>query len=280
MLLGRCRRRVALFDEGRPRNEMSSRVNCFLGIPASSPVEILQTGRGQVAAYPNVSMFKDGIEQLEQSNGIFRVVSKGGGHFHCRAMVIATGLIDSLPDIPGMAECYGKSVFPCPYCDGWENADGQLAVIGSGKPAADLAAELLLWSDSVALFVTGQALDDGLRKRLQSLGVTVHASPVLKLRNDSGKVSALELGDGTVIGCTAIFLVATQIQHHDFLDRMGCNLTDGGQAECDDAGRTPMPGLFVAGNASSGLQLAMIAAADGLKCAVAANEWLLQQDQP
>lgn len=170
-------------------------------------------------------------------------------------------------------------MFPCPYCDGWENADRDLAALGTGKDAAELAAELRLWSESVACFFIGEAPGSHVIERMRKLGVGFHRSVVVKAVGENGRLSGLELADGTVVPCQALFLVGLQIQHDDFLEKMGCHLSGDGQVECDDSGRTNTPGLFVAGNAKKGLQMAMVAAADGIKRGAAANEWLLQREE-
>jgi thioredoxin reductase len=279
MLLGRCRREVALFDEGRPRNEMSPQVHGFLGLPAVSPQELLAIGRSQLAVYPNISIHRRKVEDVERSDGEFRVFVEGAGEFRSRALVVATGLIDRLPEIAGIERFYGKGAFPCPYCDGWENADRELGALGSGSEAAELAIELRLWSDRISCFITGDEPGDDLMKRMKAMGITVYRTPVLELLGEEGLLSGVELADGTIVPCQALFLVEAQIQHHDFLEKMGCRLNDSGQVECEDSGRTSTPGLFVAGNAKKGLQMAMVAAADGIKCGAAANEWLLQQEE-
>jgi thioredoxin reductase len=279
MLLGRCRRRVALFDEGRPRNEMSPEVHGYLGLPAISPGELLAIGRSQLAKYPNVRIQQRKVEEVDRCSEGFRVVLRGGAACRSRALVIATGLIDRLPDIAGVEEYYGKSVFPCPFCDGWENADRELGALGSGNDVAELAIELRLWSERVSCFIHGEAPDDDLTERMAKAGIRSYRTPAVRMLGEAGRLSGLELQDGESVACEALFLVEAQFQHHDFLEKMGCRLNESGQVECDDTGRTPTPGLLVAGNARRGLQMAMVAAADGIKCGASANEWLLRQDE-
>ncbi len=280
LLLGRCRRAVAVIDEGHPRNEKSPRVNCFLGLPASSALELLETGRSQLADHPNVNFLTGRVEDVACQAPEFRVFLKGNAELRSRSLIIATGLIDRLPEIEGIRECYGKSVFTCPYCDGWENSDRCLGVMGSGDDAVGMAIELRLWSERVSLFVTGQMPGESARHRLEARGIEVHEVPVAGLSHDDGELAGVQLEDGSFIECSALFLVTPQFQDNDFMQRSGCRLTDDSQTESDESGATRVPGLYVAGNAKRGLQLAMVAAADGLKCAAAANEWLLNQEQP
>ncbi|MCW1912961.1 NAD(P)/FAD-dependent oxidoreductase [Luteolibacter sp. GHJ8] len=278
LLLGRCRRKVALFDEGRPRNEMSPTVHGFLGARNLSPHQLLAVGRAQIAEYSDVLLYRQRVVEVTHQGGLFRAFLEDRSEFQARSMIVATGLVDRLPDIPGLAPLYGKGVYPCPYCDGWENQNRPIAALGSGKEAADLALELKLWSKHVSLFLVDPPPDRELLEQLCNEGIAVYRADPVRLLDQNGTLSIAELADGTTVPCEALFLVACQVQHHHFMEKMGCRLSECGQVESDDQGRTNMPGLFVAGNAKQGLQLAIVAAADGAKCAAAANDWLLQQD--
>ena len=278
LLLGRCRRKVLLFDEGRPRNEASPAVHAFLGHEGIAPLDLLERGRDELARYPNVASYKRRVENIEKEPGFYKVIADDNSEFRSRALLIATGLIDHLPRVDGIEDFYGHSVHQCPYCDGWENAGMTLGAMGAGNQAAELALELLLWSDDVSLFVNGDAPAPELGGKLERRGVKVFADPPVRLAGEAKRLSAVELADGTRVACDALFLLSKQTQHDDFAERLGCELVDGSQVHCDGDGRTSMPGLFVAGNATEGLQLAMVAAAEGLKAAAAINEWLLDAD--
>jgi thioredoxin reductase len=278
LLLGRCRRKVAVYDEGKPRNFMSPRVHSYLGVADYSPGELLETGRMQLGEFPHVTLHSARVDDLERIGQGFQIKLSSGAVSSARAVIVATGLVDRLPPVQGIEHFYGKSVFPCPYCDGWENRDRRIGVLGEGDAAVELAIELRLWSKTISLFAAGAPPTAEQRDRLDRLDVRTYLQGLRELRGEGDQLCSVELADGVELPCDAIFLVTRQIQHHDFLDKMGCRLGDGHQAECDDSGRTRTPGLFVAGNAKQGLQMAIIAAADGLKCAAAANEWLLKSD--
>ena len=279
LLLGRCRRRVALFDEGRPRNEASPAVHAFLGHEGIPPLALLERGREEVASYPNVALYKERVVEIQRSEGSFRVFAQSGSEFRARGLLIATGLIDRLPEVEGMEQYYGHSVHQCPYCDGWESADTALAATGSGDNVAELALELLLWSSDVSLFLNGEPPDHDLLAKLKRRGIRLFFSPPAKLMGTGKKISGVELADGTTVPCKALFLVAAQIQHDDFAEKLGSKLVGESKVDCDGEGRTGTPGLFVAGNVTQGLQLAMVAAAEGLKAAAAINDWLMDIDE-
>lgn len=278
LLLGRCRRRVALFDEGRPRNEASPAVHAFLGHEGIPPLALLERGREEIAAYPSVALYQERVVEIQRSEEGFRVFTQSGSEFRARGLLIAAGLIDRLPEVEGIQEYYGHSVHQCPYCDGWESADTALAAMGSGDEAAELALELRLWSADVSLFVDGEPPGRDLLAKLKRRGVPVFFSPPAKLVGQDKEITGVELADGTTVPCEALFLVAAQIQHDDFVEKLGSKLVGESKVDCDGEGRTDTPGLFVAGNVTQGLQLAMVAAAEGLKAAAAINDWLMDVD--
>jgi hypothetical protein len=184
LTLGRARRRVALVDDGRPRNRPAGHVHNFLGQPAPSPAHLLAVARDMVAGYDVVPV-DDRVETvtaLDDPDPRFEVATRGGGRWISRSIVLATGLTDELPDIPGLAREWGDRVVACPHCHGWEVRDQPLAQLGMrGRPAQSTARAVLLsrWSDDVSLFTDGDELDAPQLARLSAAGVPVRTEPVL-----------------------------------------------------------------------------------------------------
>lgn len=279
MLLGRCRRSVLVFDEGRPRNEKSRAVHAYLGVHDVAPSELLSRGRKELQNYPRVSFFHESVAGVIHEEDTFRVVLLSGMEFRSRSLLLATGIIDRLPELPGLKDFYGKSIHLCPYCDGWESSGQRIAVMGSGDEAAELALEMLIWSSRIVLFIDGDVPSDGLRQRLAARQVTVEMSAVTGFLGHDGDLRAVTLQDGRQVECDRMFLVASQVQHDDFIQRFGFGITEEGKADCGNGGETGVPGLFIAGNAAKGLQLAMVAAAEGLHAAHGINNFLLSLDE-
>lgn len=275
LLLGRCRRQVALFDEGRPRNEASPAVHAFLGHEGIAPLELLRRGRQELASYPSVTIHQERVTEVQREEGCFRVFLKSGWEFKARALLVASGLVDRLPPIEGVEKFYGKSVHQCPYCDGWESSDKRLAALGPGNAGANLAIELTLWSDDVSLMLQGETPDSAILQDLARRQIRVVSSPPIRLLGQGKQLSEMECADGTRVPCDALFFVAEQSQHHHFLQSLGCECGDDSLAVCSPDGRTAIPGLYVAGNVTEGIQLALVAAAEGLKAGAAINEWLI-----
>jgi thioredoxin reductase len=156
LILGRCRRSVLLCDTGRPRNAASQALHGYLTRDGIPPNEFLALGRNDLAKYETVRLVDVGAAAAEcQAGGRFRVTLDDGEVVIARKLLIATGVVDNLPEIDGIRELYGRSVFHCPYCDGWELRDQPIAIYGQGSRALGLALELTAWSRDLVLCTGG-----------------------------------------------------------------------------------------------------------------------------
>jgi thioredoxin reductase len=278
LLLGRCRRDVLLFDEGHPRNERAREVHAFLGLEDVSPSELLARGRRQLLRFPNVAFHPRRVKETRHEEGFFRIWLDDDMEFRSRTVLLATGLVDELPAIEGLDQFYGSTIHQCPYCDGWESSDQKIAVLGSGDDAVEYALEMLLWSEEVTLHITGEQPSKKAAARLQKRGIPWFTTPIVAVEGEGSRLQSLVLADGNRIPCERLFLSLSQTQRNDFVKGLGCKLCKDGQAECALNGATSIPGLYIAGNASKGIQLAMVAASEGLRAAAAINDWLLSQE--
>src|SRR5688572_1183147 len=144
LVLGRCRRKVLLVDAGEPRNARSSALHGYLTRDGIRPLDLLQIGRDELRKY-EIEFRQGRVDDVEPAAGGFRVSLAGGRTVDALMVLIASGVRDHLPDIPGLDDCFGLTVHHCPYCDGWEVRDRTLAVIGQPAAAAALALSLLTW---------------------------------------------------------------------------------------------------------------------------------------
>jgi thioredoxin reductase len=192
-----------------------------------------------------------------------------------RAVLIAAGVTDALPDIPGLNECYGISAHHCPYCDGWEEREKTIAVIGHGASGTALALAMKTWSDHVLLCPHGRAQLQPLhRAQLAAHAVEVREGRITAVEHERGHVRFISLARGERIPCDAIFCSTRQIAQSDLPRALGCELTKQGLVKTDRLGHTCVPGLYVAGDASYDVQFVVVAAAEGAKAAVAINKAL------
>src|SRR4029450_12192893 len=152
LMLGRCRRSVVVFDNGKPRNAASRALHGYLTRDGIAPADFLQLARGELAPYDSVEIRNEEVTAAEcRRGGGFAVTRASGEAVRARKLLLATGVVDNLPDIPGFRELYGRSVFHCPYCDGWELCDLSLAVYGRGARGAGLSLELTAWGRALVL---------------------------------------------------------------------------------------------------------------------------------
>src|SRR5437762_10943454 len=166
LMLGRCRRRVLLCDLGQPRNRRSRALHGYLTRDGIAPVEFLKLGRRELAQYA-VEWRSIGVTTVCRSDDRFRVTLSDGRDEDARFLLLATGVIDDLPLVPGLEECYGRSVFHCPYCDGWEWSDRRFAAMGQPLEASKLALALTNWSRDVLLCTHGRAVGRREREHLE-----------------------------------------------------------------------------------------------------------------
>jgi thioredoxin reductase len=274
LVLARCRRRVLLCDAGQPRNARSSALHGFLSRDCIAPLELLRLGREELRPY-GVEPRNVTVTELAQTGDFFEATLDDHQTVRARMALIATGVRDHLPEIPGLEECYGVTVHHCPYCDGWEHRDQVVAVIGRGTSGAGLALSLKTWTPRVALCTNGtRAIRPRDREQLDDQGIDVHMSRIVRAEHDGPLVRAIVLADGGSIRCGAVFFSERQSQQCDLAARLGCQMNRGGVVKTGNLGETHVPGLYVVGDASRDVQFAIVAAAEGAKAAVAINKAL------
>jgi thioredoxin reductase len=276
-ILGRARRRVLVCDDGRYRNEASGALHGFLSRDGMHPAELRRIGREQLLRY-EVELRTVRVTAARPVERGFEVTLADGAQLKCRKLLLATGVEDKLPPVEGLQRFFGTSVFHCPYCDGWEVRDRPLAAYGQGWNGAGLAVTLKSWSADVVLCTDGPA---GLRteenKRLERLGIPVYQQKIARVEGAS-ELEQIVFRDGLTLPRHAIFLSTGQTQRCDLAASLGCAFTRKGTVRTGKLERTNVPGLFVAGDASRDVQLAVVAAAEGAKAAIAIHSALQDED--
>ena len=274
LVLARCRRRLLLCDAGEPRNARSSALHGFLSRDCIAPLELLRLGREELSAY-GVEPRSATVTSLTHADDFFEATLDDHQIVRARMALIATGVRDHVPDVPGLEECYGVTVHHCPYCDGWEHRDEVVAVIGGGTSAVGLALSLKTWTSRVLLCTNGTRLVRPRdRQQLSFEEIGVHTSRMRCVEHDGPRVRGIAFADGSSIRCDAIFFSGRQSQRCDLAARLGCEMNRGGVVKTGNLGQTHLPGLYVVGDASRDVQFAIVAAAEGAKAAVAINKAL------
>jgi thioredoxin reductase len=215
------------------------------------------------------------VRSLRRRGRLFHATLESGRVERARRVLLATGVVDDLPDWPGLRRFYGRSVFHCPYCDGWEFRERRLAAWGETPAAAGLALKLTRWSRRVVLLTGGRyRLSRRRRSALAARGVAVREEPVTWLAGRGPALREVRFASGAALACDALFLAVGQRQGCDLFRRMGCRVAKRAIA-ADRRGRTSVAGLFAAGDASIDTQMVVVAASEGARAAIAINEELM-----
>jgi thioredoxin reductase len=281
LVLGRCRRRVCVIDSGHGRNERARHAHGIFTRDGATPAELRTMGRAQLAPY-NVTFHDDEVVTLDAATeGHFVATTRDGRRVQGKKLLLATGMRDRIPDRPGFRELFGRAVYVCPYCDGWEVKDRRLAAYGPARAAAELALSLRTWSDDVVCVTAGDRVSDEDRTSLVRNGVTIHEDDVERLDFDAKAetLAAMVLVSGARIERDAVFVKFGEEQAAPFVHQFDCELTDNNTVCPREGERVGAPGVFVAGDASHDLQLVAIAIAEGVKAACAINTELRKESQ-
>lgn len=283
LTLGRSGRRTLVFDAGRPRNAPARAAHNFFTRDGTPPHELLEIGREQLGAYPSVELRQVPVQDVEKlPRGGFALLTQDGNRTTTEQLVLATGVVDTLPRIGGLRELWGIGVFHCPYCHGWEVRGQPFVLIAQQTAAMHLALLLRGWSPDVTVCpVSSEVFSPQELRSMSSAGLKIKA-PVVELRGDgSGAVREVVLEDGEQLGPAAVFTSAPLRQRSPLPEQLGCQLHEEGVfkglVKVDEFGASGVPGLYVVGDAAQGFAQVSIAASEGSKTAAMLNNELLLQ---
>ncbi|WP_371557201.1 NAD(P)/FAD-dependent oxidoreductase [Streptomyces longwoodensis] len=282
LVLGRARRRTLVVDAGEPRNAPAAHLQGFLSRDGVPPAEFLAVGREEIARY-GVDLVRDRVVDARR-DGDFLVTLDGGRTLRARQLVVATGLKDELPPVPGVAERFGRDVLHCPYCHGWEVRDQAFGVLASSVLSVHQALMVTQWSKDVILFLhrVGEAELSGTDlRRLAAAGVAVVPGEVAGLVVEDDRLTGVRLADGAVHAREALFVAPRAVPRTGLLERLGAELREtpfGSYPVIDERGLTTVPGLWAAGNASGFAEQVVNAASRGYRAGAAINGELLMAD--
>jgi thioredoxin reductase len=280
LMLGRCRRSVLVVDNGRNRNAASRALHGFVTRDGTPPAEFLRLARAELTRYETVELRSGEVVAAECQADGFCITLASGEEVHSRKLLLATGVVDNLPEIPGFRELYGRSVFHCPYCDGWELRDQPLAIYGRGDRGVGVALEPTAWSRDLVLCTDGPSeIDAASLDRLARNGIAVREDRVARLEgNGDGILQRIVFHQGDPLDRRALFFTTGQYQRSDLLMRLGCEFNDKGTVRTGKYETTHLAGLYVAGDASRAVQWVVVAAAEGAEAAFAINTDLVKED--
>ncbi len=275
LVLGRARRRVAVIDAGAPRNAPAAHMHGFLSRDGMPPADLLAEGRDEVAGY-GVELVSDQVLGIEPG---FVVRVAGGRTVTARRILMATGVGDELPDVPGVRQRWGKDLLHCPYCHGWEVRDQPLGVLGALPGSAQHALLVRQWSGDVVFFVHTYHLMPAEQRQLEARRIRVVSGEVARLVVKDDRLTGVELTDGRVVARTAVFVRPGNLPHDDgLLAGLGCERDEAGFPLVDGTGLTSVPGVWAAGNVADPRAQVITSAGAGSAAAIAINADLVQED--
>ncbi|MCF8609203.1 FAD-dependent oxidoreductase [Gordonia sp. HY285] len=267
LTLARARRTVTVVDAGAPRNAPADGVHGLLALDGVSPIELLARGRDEFTGYGGEIIAGEVVEVSCASYG-FRVVLRDESALLARRLLIATGLVDQLPDIPGVRDQWGRGVLHCPYCHGWEVRDRRIGVLGTDAMAVHKAVLFRQWSADVVYFAHTRQLDPEDRVKLDALGIDVVDGTILRLETVDDRLTGVRLHDETVVPVDAVVVSTQMVARAELVAGLGIEPASnpaGAFIETDQFGATSVPGVWAAGNSSDiGAQVGAAAAAGAL----------------
>ncbi|WOT38412.1 NAD(P)/FAD-dependent oxidoreductase [Streptomyces coeruleorubidus] len=282
LVLGRARHRTLVVDAGEPRNAPAAHMQGYLSRDGMPPAEFLAVGREEIARY-GVELVRDRVVEVERGEN-FAVVLAGGRTVRARRLVIATGLKDELPAVPGVAERFGRDVLHCPFCHGWEVRDQPFGVLASSPASVHQALIVSQWSKDVRFFlhtVAEEELSDQDLRRLAAAGVDVVPGEVAGLVVEDDRLTGVRLADRTTHARSMLFVGPRPVPQTGLLERLGAELQEtpfGAYPVVDPTGLTTVPGVWAAGNAIGFAEQVVHAASGGYRAAAAIVGDLLMTD--
>lgn len=276
--LARGRRSVAIIDSGFPRNRFAAHSHGFLTHDGDIPATILDSARAQVTAYPTVTFIHGVAASAERSDDGFSVTLGKGEVIESRRLILAFGISDLLPDIPGLAERWGTSVLHCPYCHGYEFSGQQLGVLYLSPNSIHQAMLIAEWGPTTYFLNGASTLDEATLAELHRHNVTIEPRPVRALHGAARSLHSIELADGTAVNVEALFIGAPTRLNSDIAQQLGCELEDGPVGKfirTDGTKMTTVAGVFAAGDITRGAHTIAWATADGVTAGMAVHRSLV-----
>ncbi|MEK5465355.1 NAD(P)/FAD-dependent oxidoreductase [Paenibacillus sp. FSL R7-0210] len=281
LVLGRARRRVALIDNNKPRNAVTHASHGFITRDGIAPSEFRSIAYEELQSYPSVEHIKTEIHAVKKVGSEFWILDDSSESIRARKVILATGLREIFQEIDGFKELYGKSLFNCPYCDGWELRDQPLVIVAEPAAIMHVAKLMYTWSKDLLICTNGKEanLENKHVSLLESKAIRVQVQPIRSFIGENGLLHCVQFQDGTTIPRSGGFIFPQFKQSLSFVEELGLERTVSEGIQTDEAGRTSIAGLYAAGDAAYIQPSQLIyAAADGSRTAISVNLDLADED--
>ncbi|WP_078596293.1 NAD(P)/FAD-dependent oxidoreductase [Evansella clarkii] len=278
LVLGRSRRKTILFDDNKPRNAVTSESHGFITRDGIHPQEFKRIAQEELSRYPDVRVEQHRVHSINKENNLFQVETENGEVYGAKKVILATGFKEILPDVPRVKEFYGKSLFSCPFCDGWELRDRPLAVITEDQKAFHFSKVVSNWTNDLIIFTNGRkifSLEE--QELLKNNCISINEKKISSLSGKEGMLEKVQLEDGTSVLREGGFITAEWKQAASF-DSLDYTLNEQGGITTDSWQRTKTEGLYACGDTRiAGPSQLIIAAGEGSMAAIAVNAALIEE---
>jgi len=268
LTLGRLNKKTIVFDTGKPRNRFAAHSHNLFTRDGTPPLELLQIARQQLEQYNTVTINPTKIISAKKVDADFVLQNEAGAQFHAKRVILATGLTDILPDIPGVNELWGTKIVHCPFCHGWEAKDKSVALMNSGVMLEHVLPMISLLNTDITIVSNGPAdISDEFRKLIADKNIPLYEAKILAVR-DSAENVEISLENGQSVQAEAIYLKTTPQFNNGIAVELDCKLADDGSVAVSENFETSVPGVFAVGDLSNPMmQQVIFAAASGTRAA-------------
>jgi thioredoxin reductase len=278
LVLSRARRTVLVVDSGTPRNAPAARLHGFLSRDGLPPSELLAVGRDEITGYGGHVIDGAVTEVVRHGNDGFGLLLADRRRVFARRLIVATGLRDELPGIPGLRDRWARDVLHCPYCHGYEVRDQQIGVLGGSSEAVRYAHVVRQWTDDLVYFTPSDVLTSSDRAALAARAIGIVEGTVARVLVEHDQLAGVQMEDGRAISRRALFVPPRFVPNVDLLAALGCEIGEDGWVLTGAHGRTSVPGVWAAGNVANPRAQVITAAGEGSAAAIAINTDLVDED--
>ena len=277
--LARYLHKVVIIDSGDPRNWETRAINGYLGHQGIRSPELRAIGREECTKY-GVEFVSGVVDTAVNETGeLFAACLRDGMTIEANRILLAIGIKDYWPDIPGLERCYGETVHVCPDCDGYETRDKETIVVGTGRKAVGLAFALATWTSKIVICTNGEKPDMSqvLLDKLKALNIPVLEAPILRAVSEASEIVGIELEGAMSLNCERLYFAIGQYPADDLGAQLGCKRDAMGRLVIDERNHTSVKNVYAAGDIAPGPQMAIVAAASGAIAALAIHASLVPE---
>ncbi|MEB2774440.1 NAD(P)/FAD-dependent oxidoreductase [Algoriphagus sp. D3-2-R+10] len=278
LALGRSLRKVLVIDAGKPCNRQTPHSHNFLTQDGKTPAEISSIGRMQVEQYDTVTSLSGFAVDAKKTNSGFEIKTEDDKVFEGKKLILATGVKDIMPEIPGFAECWGISVIHCPYCHGYEVRNEKTGIFANGDFGYEFGKMITNWTNDLTLFTNGKStLTVEQSEKLESKGVNILETEIESIEHKAGKLEHLNLKDGSIFSLKAMYAKAPFVQSSQIPSQLDLELTEQGLIQVDQFQKSTIPGVYACGDSTTMFRSVSQAVSSGTMAGAACNKELIDE---